>query len=52
MLDIWLIPVFAVFVIVLFGLYLMMRFRGGTCQRTDGKTVLHKHVPEEDMPPS
>ncbi len=51
MLHIWLIPVLAVLVIVLFGFYLLIRSQGGTGQRTEGKTVVDKNVPEEDMPP-
>jgi hypothetical protein len=51
MLHIWLIPVLVVFVIVLLGFYLLIRSHGGSGQRTEGKTVVDKHVAEEDMPP-
>lgn len=51
MLHVWLIPVVVIAFLVLLGFYLLIKSKGGTGVRTDGKTVLHKEQSEEDMPP-
>jgi hypothetical protein len=52
MLHIWLIPALAIFALILFGLYLLVRAQGGSGARTTGRTVVDKPgPPEEDLPP-
>ena len=51
MLHWWLLPVLAVFLMTIGALYLTVRLTGGTGIRTDGRTLLHKHDPEDDSPP-
>lgn len=51
MLHVWLIPALAIFLAVLCGFYVLIRAKGGTGVRTDGKTVVDKPVEEEDLPP-
>ena len=51
MLHIWLIPVLVFLVVVVCLFYLMLRARGGTGVRTDGRTVVDKPESEEDLPP-
>ena len=51
MLDVWLIPAVVVMFLVLFGLYFVLKFKGGTGVRTEGRTLLHKPGEEHDLPP-
>jgi hypothetical protein len=46
MLHIWLVPVIIVGLAVIWGFYLLIRNRGGSGVRTDGRTVLDK--PDEE----
>ncbi len=48
MLHWWLIPILAIFAIVLWSFYLLLRAKGGTGVRTEGKTLVDK--PEEEPP--
>jgi hypothetical protein len=51
MLHIWLIPALAVLILLLSGLYLLIRFKGGSGVRTEGKTMLDKPGEDQDLPP-
>jgi hypothetical protein len=51
MLHVWLIPALLVAVAVLAAFYLLLKFTGGNGARTEGRTVLHKPVEEENLPP-
>lgn len=51
MLHVWLIPALVILALVLLGFYLLVKFRGGTGVRTEGRTLMDKPEPEEDMPP-
>ena len=51
MLHVWLIPALLVAVAVLAAFYLLLKFTGGTGQRTEGRTVSHTTVDEEHLPP-
>lgn len=42
MLHIWLIPALVLLFLVLVGFYLLIKFRGGSGVRTDGRTLLDK----------
>jgi hypothetical protein len=50
MLHIWLIPVLIILAVVICGFYLVVKFRGGSGVRTDGKVMVDKPA-EEDNPP-
>jgi hypothetical protein len=52
MLHVWLIPALLVAVAVLVAFYLLLKFTGGTGVRTEGRTVSHKPVDEEHLPPA
>jgi hypothetical protein len=47
-LHFWLIPLLVVLFIVLSAFYLVIKFKGGTGIRTEGRTLVHK--PEDDEP--
>ncbi len=51
MLHWWLLPALAVLVVVLWTFYLVLKSRGGSGVRTEGKTVLDKPTEEHDLPP-
>lgn len=51
MFHVWLIPTLIILVAVLWALYLLIKYRGGSGVRTEGKTVVDKPVDEEDPPP-
>jgi hypothetical protein len=51
MLHIWLIPALILIAVVLCAFYLVMKYRGGTGVRTDGRTVVDKPGEEHDLPP-
>jgi hypothetical protein len=42
MLHVWLIPALAVLVLAIWGFYLLIRNKGGSGVRTDGKTMVDK----------
>jgi flagellar biogenesis protein FliO len=45
----WLLPLLAILALLLLGFYLIVRFRGGSGVRTEGRTMVDK--PDEDEPP-
>jgi len=49
MLHIWLIPVLLVFVVIIAAFYLLLKFKGGSGARTEGRTLVDK--PDEEAPP-
>jgi hypothetical protein len=51
-LHFWLIPALILFVFVLAIFYLVVKFKGGSGKRTEGRTLVHKQTDEEDLPPS
>ena len=51
MLHVWLIPALVILALVLVGFYLLLRVHGGSGVRTEGRTLMDKPEPEEDMPP-
>jgi len=51
MLHVWLIPALLVLAIVLVAFYLVVKIRGGSGVRTEGRTLMDRPEPEEDMPP-
>ena len=52
MLDIWLVPVLGLMAMAMAGVYLLIRYKGGSGIRTEGKIMVHKPMPEEDLPPA
>ncbi len=52
MLHVWLAPVVAALAVGMAGFYLVIRLYGGSGVRTEGKTMVHKPMSEEDLPPS
>lgn len=51
MLHVWLIPALVLLGIILLIFYLVVKLKGGSGVRTDGRTLMDKPEPEEDMPP-
>ncbi len=51
MLHLWLVPTLVVLAVVLCGFYLLMKYKGGTGVRTQGKTVVDEPREEHDLPP-
>ncbi len=51
MLHVWLIPALIVAAVVVAGFYLLIKFKGGPGDRSEGKTVLDKPSEEKDLPP-
>jgi hypothetical protein len=51
MLHVWLIPALAILAAVIGAFYLLIKFKGGTGVRTEGRTVVHKPQDEENLPP-
>ena len=51
MLHVWLIPALLVAAAIVGAFFLLLKFTGGTGVRTEGRTVLHKPVDEENPPP-
>ena len=49
MLHVWLIPALIILGLILVGFYLVVKFRGGSGVRSDGRTVVDK--PDEEEPP-
>ena len=50
MLHVWLIPALVILGVVLLGFYLIVRFKGGSGVRTDGRTMVDK--PDDENPPT
>lgn len=50
-LHFWLIPVLAIFALALLWFYLVVKSKGGSGLRSQGRTLVDKPEPEEDMPP-
>jgi hypothetical protein len=51
MLDVWLIPALVVLGLVLGIFFLVIRSKGGSGVRTQGRTVVDKPVEEDNPPP-
>lgn len=51
MLHVWLVPALVIVAMVLLVFYLVLKFKGGSGVRTQGRTLVDKPEPEEDMPP-
>ena len=51
MLHVWLIPVLVVLAVALIVFYLVVKLKGGTGVRSDGRTLMDRPEPEEDLPP-
>jgi hypothetical protein len=49
MLHVWLIPALVILLLVLVGFYLIIRFKGGSGVRTEGRTMVDK--PDDENPP-
>lgn len=49
MLHVWLVPLLVFALLVLLGFYLVIRHRGGSGVRTDGRTLMDK--PDDEPPP-
>ena len=52
MLHVWLIPALMVAAAIVGAFYLLVKYKGGTGVRTEGRTVVDKPVEEENPPPS
>ena len=51
MLHVWLIPVLVILAMVLIGFYFVVKLKGGSGVRSDGRTLMDRPEPEEDLPP-
>ena len=51
MLHIWLVPVLGLMAVAFAAFYLLIRVKGGDGIRTEGRTMHHKSLAEEDLPP-
>jgi len=51
MLHWWLLPALGVFAVVISIFYLLIKYKGGTGVRTEGRTIVHKPEEEENPPP-
>ena len=51
MLHVWLVPALVILVVVLGGFYLLMRFKGGSGVRSEGRTIVDEGEDESDLPP-
>ena len=51
MLHVWLIPALIVVAVILGIFYLVIRYRGGSGSRTEGRTLVDKPVEEDNPPP-
>jgi hypothetical protein len=52
MLDVWLIPALIILAAAVIGIYFVVKTKGGSGIRTEGRTMLDKPMPQEDPPPS
>ena len=51
MLHVWLIPALVVLGIIVFAFYLLMRYKGGSGLRTEGRTLVDQPEDDQDRPP-
>jgi hypothetical protein len=51
MLHVWLIPALAVLSILVLGFYVLLRYRGGSGLRSDGRALVDEKTDEPDPPP-
>ena len=51
MLHVWLIPAAILLATLTFAFYVLLKYRGGSGVRSEGRTVDHKPVDEQDLPP-
>ena len=51
MLHVWLIPSLILLGALIFAFYLVLKYRGGSGVRSDGRTVVDKPMDEQDLPP-
>jgi hypothetical protein len=51
MLHVWLIPARVVLFLILFAFYVLLKFKGGSGVRTEGRTLMDKPGEEHDLPP-
>ncbi len=51
MLHVWLIPLLVLMFLLLVGLFLVVKAKGGTGVRSSGRTVTDHPQAEEDLPP-
>ncbi len=51
MLHVWLIPALVVLLLIVFAFYVVVKNRGGTGARTDGRTLMDRSGADEDLPP-
>jgi len=51
MLHVWLIPALVVLVVALAAFYALIRVKGGTGVRTEGRTILDKPMDDDNPPP-
>ena len=49
-LHLWLLPVLALLFACVAGLYLAVRVSGGSGERTEGRTLVHKPDDEDNTP--
>ena len=48
MLHVWLMPLLVILLVVICAFYLLMKSRGGTGVRTEGRTVVDKPAEEDE----
>ncbi len=51
MLHVWLIPSLLVLAVLIFAFYLLIRHKGGSGLRTEGRTLVDNPEEDEDHPP-
>ncbi len=51
MLHIWLIPALAILAVLLLAFYLLVKLKGGSGVRSEGRTLMDRPEAEEDLPP-
>ncbi|HTL58643.1 MAG TPA: hypothetical protein VL361_23355 [Candidatus Limnocylindrales bacterium] len=51
MLHVWLVPALVILALVLIVFYIILKLKGGSGVRTEGRTLLDRPEPEEDPPP-
>ena len=51
MLHVWLIPALVILLLIVLGFYQVVKNRGGSGARTDGRTLMDQPGTDEDLPP-
>jgi hypothetical protein len=51
MLHVWLVPALVILLVVIAAFYVLLKVRGGSGVRTEGRTLMDKPEAEEDGPP-